>query len=582
MASDGAASQVQQGSNSEDRRQLAEEAVSAALVVQAILKAAKGFALYLPNNPLYERFFDQLVSTLEAHLTRFGALHLDLDQSALRCRSTVIYENSELTDNLVFRMYADGIRSVQFQPGMESHELRAFVEIAAMPSRESDEDDVVTRLWNADLAHLKYVLVEDSFCTDVGQLGLCTSEGKGASGGFASISAAASRVLADRQAGIVVHAGLKEAPADLFALHEEEVQALQAMVKELDTRVPVEDIAAILRAILLVETDEASFDELVGIMVRLCADFLLTDRLEPCLHLQRVITELAFDERVSESHRHCLQEARSSIINEEVLAHLSDFASARKPFPRESLDEFVQMLGPDGVGVACVLLGEAESREARKVLMDTLVAIGASAPEMFFPVLGDSRWYLVRNAVIILRRIGDPKADAAVRDLAAHEDPRVRREVLHYFEEQRESASEELLLRFLEDSHLPLRVASMRSLARRHSSPAREKLLLTIDSRHFQNRDLGEREAICEALAELDPAGMLPRFAAMLQRRFWFRQEREFQETVCAVAGLRRIGTPEAMALMRKALEGRKGRARDILTQALRGSATSAGGESRG
>ena len=36
------------------------EAASAALLLQALVKAVRGFVIYLPNNPLHGKFFDDL------------------------------------------------------------------------------------------------------------------------------------------------------------------------------------------------------------------------------------------------------------------------------------------------------------------------------------------------------------------------------------------------------------------------------------------------------------------------------------------------------------------------------------------
>ncbi len=47
------------GRTAEERLADKAEAASAGLVVQALAKADRGFTMYLPNNPLHEKFFEE-------------------------------------------------------------------------------------------------------------------------------------------------------------------------------------------------------------------------------------------------------------------------------------------------------------------------------------------------------------------------------------------------------------------------------------------------------------------------------------------------------------------------------------------
>ena len=116
--------------------------------------------MYLPNNPLHEKFFEEFCRRTEEHLEEFGALRLDITHDSMLCGGETIYTNAELRDNLAFRMYADGIRTLRLESGIEPVELRTLVEILGSPATEDDEDDIVTRLWSSDLPHLTYVLAE--------------------------------------------------------------------------------------------------------------------------------------------------------------------------------------------------------------------------------------------------------------------------------------------------------------------------------------------------------------------------------------------------------------------------------------
>ena len=56
----------------------------------------------------------------------------------------------------------------------------------------------------------------------------------------------------------------------------------------------------------------------------------------------------------------------------------------------------------------------------------------------------------------------------------------------------------------------------------------------------------------------------------MLLKRRWFAQAQDLDDTACACAGLRRIGTPEAIEVLQKAAAGKRGESRELVEKALR------------
>lgn len=109
------------------------EAASAGLVIQALAKADRGFSIYLPNNPLHEKFFAEFCGRTGEHLAEFGTLRLDLTHDTILCGGETIYTNPELRENIAFRMSADGIRALRLEEGIEPFELRTLVEILGVP-----------------------------------------------------------------------------------------------------------------------------------------------------------------------------------------------------------------------------------------------------------------------------------------------------------------------------------------------------------------------------------------------------------------------------------------------------------------
>lgn len=548
------------------------EIASAAQVLQALVKADRGFSIYLPNNPLHEKFFEDFRQRVAEHLEEFGPLRLDIAHDSILCRGEPVYANPELRENLAFRMFADGIRSISLAEGIEAHELRTLVEIFGRQAMEEDEDDIVTRLWSSELPHLSYVLSELPLASEPEALGLR---------GTQTVQEEALRHYAAELAAAPPPPLPPLPPQQIFSLTEEELIALQSLLAGEEQRRPLEDLAGILEAVLAAEEEDAVLEEFLEIITRLCADLLITRRIEHSVALISVLTRVEARPGLPEGRAAKLAGARAGVLSSSVVEGLSRLLAGGEGIERELLWRLVVTLGRPAIEPFCRILGDVPGKEMRKVLIEALAETGRGAPELFLPFLRDPRWYLVRNTIYILRRIGGPEAARAVLQCAGNRDLRVRKEVLFYFDETGDSVGETALLAFLGDEAQALRMAAARSLARRGSRAAAQRLLALTVSPGFAACELVERETVWEALGALSPAEVFPRLKKLLLKRHWFGQAGDLEDTVCAVAGLKRIGSPGALEVLREAAGRKRGAALEIVRKALQTLAAGRGADGK-
>jgi hypothetical protein len=122
---------------------------------------------------------------------------------------------------------------------------------------------------------------------------------------------------------------------------------------------------------------------------------------------------------------------------------------------QEAYEEIMTLLGPVGIEALFKILALSEHRSARKVAVDTLVKIGAPALEKVRKILDDpgQYWYLHRNALLILGRIGAGEDDAKrVRRFLRHSHPRLREEALTTIIRFEGAAAEPVLIAALGDA----------------------------------------------------------------------------------------------------------------------------------
>ncbi|HSG80484.1 MAG TPA: HEAT repeat domain-containing protein [Acidimicrobiia bacterium] len=106
-------------------------------------------------------------------------------------------------------------------------------------------------------------------------------------------------------------------------------------------------------------------------------------------------------------------------------------------------------------------LGAEPEMARRKRLIAALTPIARTRPTALVGHLEDPRWYLVRNVILLLGTSGHRGLADEVVKVAAHEDPRVRLEVLRALSRLRPDRGRDHLLRALNDPAIAGEAASV-------------------------------------------------------------------------------------------------------------------------
>ena len=122
---------------------------------------------------------------------------------------------------------------------------------------------------------------------------------------------------------------------------------------------------------------------------------------------------------------------------------------------RKFIDEIAGLLGAQGIEILSKVLTDCDNRQARKSATEALIRQGPMAQQWVINMLGnadDQPWYLVRNALMILRFVGkSEKGIDCARSFATHAHPRVRDEALHTLLELKAGDAEQLFINALAD-----------------------------------------------------------------------------------------------------------------------------------
>ncbi|MBU1207423.1 MAG: HEAT repeat domain-containing protein [Proteobacteria bacterium] len=186
------------------------------------------------------------------------------------------------------------------------------------------------------------------------------------------------------------------------------------------------------------------------------------------------------------------------------------------------------------------------------------------------PVLIPETWYLVRNLVYILGRIGQEASMPYIQKSYNHSESRVRREAVQAAGLIGGPRATALLTRALKDQDLRIRSMAGISLARVGKKASLPALLEVIQTKDFSKRDPYEVKAFFEAVGSVGSNEAVQPLQQILEHKGWFGGEVKDKVRLGAACSLALIGTPEAKAVLQSGANSREESIRQACLEAKR------------
>jgi HEAT repeat protein len=214
----------------------------------------------------------------------------------------------------------------------------------------------------------------------------------------------------------------------------------------------------------------------------------------------------------------------------------------REPQGAEQLPliaEYLRIVGREGVEELMSLLGDEKSRRVRARLCQVLAQVGPSIIPGLLRWLEDGRWYVVRNVINVLGKIGDQSAFMSVVTQLDHEHPRVRLEAVRALGLMGGRAAVAPLIRALRDSDAEVRSGAVKVLGSLQDDDAVPPLheVITREGKDTPEELAFKQEAI-NALVATGTPGARQVLTELASRRLWFWKRAERRVRAMATAAL--------------------------------------------
>lgn len=552
-----------------------EELSSAKEVLRQLAKTAKTIKIYLPNNPVYQKFLQELKVRFDAHLKEYSELRLRIRQYELLHQGQVVYENSNRFESLAFKLYVDGIRELSFHKGLDQEEIASFLEIIGRDYDPDDpDDDMVTLLWERHLSHINYWVTEDFIQETVNlpELPKVTAIREMVQREVIPVKETAmdTETVLQQCLGIILG---DQSLTEIFALTEKEVVRIKHRMKLEEGLNPISTLLDIMTSILRIEKEYEAFSETLDILDGLLKTLMVRGDLSQAVRILKLYHELMSPgPGYSQTHQERLRQSIAKAGESHRIKALEPVLNQMDPVGTDQWSAFLLLLGKNAVVPLIDLMGRLTQMRARRTLCEALVHLCKDNVDPLLKQLKDPRWFVVRNTLYILGKIGDVKSHERLQPLVTHKEPRVRKELIHLLDVMKETRAKDLLMMLMNDPDTDIHLQAIRCLANAHYEPALEPLLQMVSRKDFSTRDPMEKREWFEVLGRIGGDNLVPLFQKLLRQGIhaWFKKATKEEMALCAVTGLRRIATEEARVVLEEGQRSSHKRIQETCVRALK------------
>ena len=209
--------------------------------------------------------------------------------------------------------------------------------------------------------------------------------------------------------------------------------------------------------------------------------------------------------------REAVHEWFGRLVSAETTNALIESLLEAKPEENTAIQHLFEVLGSEALRGLLATLAEEQNRSRRRRLLDFLTSLGPIIVPEVRRFLNDSRWYVVRNMIVLLRGVGDHTCLSDVRRHAQHADLRVRMEAIRTLAALKQSVPRTLLESAINDPDSKSAEAAIALIGSYGIRDAVDPLVHVLEQRDVVGARKAVRIRAIKALAELADPSVLPR-----------------------------------------------------------------------
>jgi hypothetical protein len=535
-------------------------------VVMVLVKTIKATKLYLPNNPIYQRFRDELREKFEKYFQDEELLSFMVQRFELSFLDQQVYHNPDKEDNIALMFFKDGIREFCFHRGISSEEIDGFIDILKLDAKERElDDDLVTLLWERDFKSVTYTVADEATEEEaLEEESLLSFEEEPEAlrqldelrvrAAEEARSAAAPGEHGDAALGAVVPEHENLSLADYA---EDDYLAIRGSYKPPDDMTLLNGLTDIFYEILITEKSEENFDMLVESLSKAVEIFVSRGEMALATILVMKVQELSGSGDIPNEWVSKLDLVVHKAASEKLVDKVGEFIEQGGQEALEAAGSYLSQLDSRAIPSTVKLLENIDNRRSRKAICDIINVQCGGNGKLLTPFMTGKPWYVLRNVLMVLGKIADPETAPAVGAALKHEEPRVRREAISALLAIKGEKAENFISGSLNDEDRSIRLLSARVLAELSPDKAYMQLMALTGNVKFKEREFDEKKEIYEIIGRTGKEKAFPFFAQQFNKKSFLRMKGVEKMRACAAYGLAACGTEEAYQALQSEIDSK-------------------------
>ena len=534
-------------------------------------KAVRAHQLYLPNNPVYKSSIDAVRNAFAPIWEQTDELPLRFSEGAVSWYGhPVLADATKGADNLAWTFFKDGVREITIARGFEDAELVRLFEILQRVRKASpEEDDLLTMLWEADFANLRYRYV-DIGMEPSAPLGDTVGE-RDAPPSADGIAAAARAPVDESRPGIV---NLQDFDATLYFLDEKELEYLRQEIDREYSADLRQNVLTILFDIYEAQRAPALRDEVASLLESMMVALLTAGQLRAVAYLlseSQVVVARGVD--VTDEQRERIGKLPDRLSAPDALGQLLQALDETADLPApDELALLFQQLRPSALETVFAWLHKARSEQVRQLVAQAADRLTAAHPGELVWLIGHPQRETALEAV---KRAGVVRMQLAVPTLAKllveNDDVALRLAAVQSLAQIDSPGAMQALERSIEDSDRDVRIAVAKTLGAKAYRGVLSRIEARVKGKALRGCDLTEKMAFFEAYGAMCGDGGVPYLDDLLNGKGMFGKREEPEIRACAAIALGRIGSRKAKDALQRASGEKDIVVRNAITRAQRG-----------
>lgn len=538
------------------------ELASLKRVLMLLDKTAKSNRTYGATNPVAQKFAQQLFAELSQHLNNYSKLTFLVQRSELLYKEHVIYQASKDggSENLAFKLYADGIREVAFHQELTQDDLSFFlVSLWGEQGTEEADDDIVTRLWSRNLETLTIVTAEELSKTAVDSM--LNPDGS-MSSSDSTLRELLNRELERKKRLSEKDTAKKEGvessqsrfQSGLAGYEVTEVE-LAALLKEIDAESKQDSVAYILDALMTILASEQSaplLTKLFGLWNHIVDALLREGKWTVLKNVLSLLQETdAIRPDLSQEHKQEVRSILEGLGRTERVKLIETYLNVHPEADTNELLPVLLMMNADAVPAFCSLLASLTSPAHQAIVVEALTTLAKDRPEPLLKGLTDRRPTYVRHLLSILIGFNNPALIESIEKVIRYPDAQVRRDVLRAISLFRPSGNGAKLIPLTIDEDENVRFATLKLLMSGQYTAAFSAWSPILEEESFMDRPISERRAFFQAVRSTSRDEAIPYWQNLLLTSWsWTGRKKKEESGVLAAETLGKLATPAAISTL--------------------------------